>query len=150
MKRQLNRILRIRELIEDLSRIDFEGKAAEVRHLELSAERQRRLALDMRAAALRILTAKEPVEREAWLMEIADAEIFGWKEAKLEALAETRRPIVDGAREELLDRRRDRLQVEILHTDAVREDEKCQIHREQNRTDDWFQSQSERRDRKLD
>jgi hypothetical protein len=148
MKRQLYRILRIRELVEDLSRLDFEGKAAGVRHLEMSAEQQAWLALDMRAAAFRILTDKEPATSEAWLMNIADADLFSRKEAKLEALAAAGQPVVDRAHEELLERRRERLQVEILHTNAMREGEKCQIRREQNRTDDWFQSQPGRRNRK--
>jgi hypothetical protein len=136
--------------MEDLSRLDFEGKAAGVRHLKMSAEQQGRLALDMRAAALRILSDKEPAKNEAWLMNVADAEIFSRKEAKLGALAEAEQQAVDRAREELLERRRERLQVEILHTNAVRDGEKCQIRREQNLTDDWFQSQPDRRDRRRD
>lgn len=148
MKRRLQRMLRIRELMEDLSRLDFEGKSAEVRQMEMSAERQRRLALDMRVAALRILTDKKAVKDEAWLMRIADAEIFGSKEAKLQALVKQEQPAVNRAREALLERRRERLQVEILHTSAVHEEQQCQIRREQSRTDDWFQSRHGRR--KLD
>jgi hypothetical protein len=150
MKRQLHRILRIRELIEDLSWLEYEGKAAQVRHLEISADRQRQIALDMRAAALRILTDRERANNETWLMRIADAEISGRKEAKLEEFAKAEQPVVDRAREELLERRRERLQLEILHTNAMHEDEKCQIRREQNRTDDWFQSQPTRSDGKQD
>jgi hypothetical protein len=147
MKRKLDRILRIRELVEGLSRLDLEGKAAELRNLKMRAESQRRLALETRAAAVRILTDTESTKSQPWQMTIADAKIFDWKDATLRALARAEQSVIDKAREELLERRRERLQVEILHTNAVREDEKCRIRREQNRTDDWFQSQREFRDR---
>jgi hypothetical protein len=147
MKRKLDRILRIRELVEELSRLDLEGKAADLRNLKMRAESQTRLALQTRAAAVRILTDEESAKNTAWQMTIADAEIFNWKEAKLQALARAEQSVIDKAREELLERRRARLQVEILHTNAVREEEKRRIRGEQNRTDDWFQSQREFRDR---
>jgi hypothetical protein len=147
MKRKLDRILRIRELVEDLSRLDLEGKAAELRNLKMRAESQRRLALETRAAAVRILTDTDSTKSQPWQMRIADAKIFDWKDAKLQALARAEQSVIDKAREELLERRRERLQVEILHTNAVHEDEKSRIRREQNRTDDWFQSQRGFRDR---
>jgi flagellar biosynthesis chaperone FliJ len=51
---------------------------------------------------------------------------------------------VDQARDELVERRRDRRQAEILQAAAARKEEKRQLRRDQNRTDDWFQSRSGR------
>jgi Flagellar FliJ protein len=142
MKRPMHRLLRVRELVEDLARLAFEGKNAEMRSLATAAERQRRLARSGRADAVQILAGGASTGREGWLMKMADAEISSWKEAKLEALREAAKPAVDQAQGELLARRVERRQVEILHENAARAEEKREVRREQNRTDDWFQSRA--------
>jgi hypothetical protein len=140
MKRPLHRLLRIRELVEDLALLDFEGKNAAMRALETSAKEQRQMALTLRSDAVRNLAGAPSTEGDAWLMSIADAEIAGWKEARLDALAEAEKPAVERAREELLTRRVERRQAEILRDSTAHAEEKRQILQEQNRTDDWFQS----------
>jgi hypothetical protein len=146
MRRQLCRLLRLRETLEDISHLNFLAKSAEMRELELVAARQRELALSVRADALFMLSGEKP-EREAWRMKRAEAEICSWKEAKLGSLARARKPSVNRAREDLLVRRLDRLQTEILHDDAVRAERTVQDRREQNRIDDWFQGGPGRRNR---
>jgi hypothetical protein len=144
MRRQLYRLLRVREILEDLSHLNFAGKAAEMHDLEVAAEKQRELALSIRSDALFRLTEEEPAKREAWSLKMADAEICSWRKAKLGDLASAHKPSVNRAHEELLARRVDRLQTEILHANAMRAEKRCQDRREQNRTDDWFQSRSVR------
>ena len=148
MKRQLERILHIRELAEDLSRLDFEGRMAEMRDLELAAERQGQLARSLRGVALQILSAEDSGKHKDWLMGMADAEISSWKAARLRALCEAVKPAVNKAREGMLARRLERLQVDILHSAEARAEEKLQIRQEQNRTDDRFQSRPGRRSSK--
>jgi hypothetical protein len=148
MKRKLDRVLRIRELLEDLSRLEFEKKITSIRFLETAAERQRQLALSVRADALQMLAGDESAGREPWLMRIADAEILDWKEERLEALAQEGQGAVREAREELLARRLERRQVEALLATAARAEKKGQVRREQNLIDDWFQSGSSREDPK--
>jgi hypothetical protein len=148
MKRKLDRVLRIRALLEDLSRLEFEKKIASLRFLETAAEWQRHLALSVRADALQMLAGDESARRESWLMRIADAEILDWKEARLEALAQEGQGAVREAREELLARRLERRQVEALLATAARAEKKGQVRREQNLTDDWFQSGSSREETK--
>jgi hypothetical protein len=148
MKHKMDRVLRIRTVLEDVSRLDFEKKRADMRYLEMAADRQRRLALVTRADALRMLAEGESVERESWLMRIADAEILGWKEAGLEALANAWAPVVREAHEGLVACRIDRSQLEVLLSAAARSEEKAEICREQNRIDDLFQSQSTRKNRR--
>ncbi|HEY1498314.1 MAG TPA: hypothetical protein VGF88_01930 [Acidobacteriaceae bacterium] len=144
MKRQLERILQIRELMEDLSRLDFERRTAELRYLELASERQSRLFRSVRESALQMLAEEDSSNSNGWLIGLADAEIAGWKEARLHALSEAERPAVDRAREEMLTRRQERRQLDILNSAAAHAQEKRQIRQEQNQTDDWFQSRPER------
>lgn len=144
MTRPLHRLLRIRELVEDLALLDFEKKNAKMRALETSAKEQRQLALALRGDAVRSLIGEPSTGRDAWLMSIADAEISGWKEERLDALAGAEKPVVEQAREQLLTRRVERRQVEILRDSAARAEEKRQVRQEQNRTDDWFQSHGTR------
>jgi flagellar export protein FliJ len=139
MKRPLARLLGIRELIEDRARLDLERKSAEMRALGESAERQRQMAQGVRADAVQDLTAPGSMARD-WHMTIADAEVIAGRRARLEALGEAAKPVVDRAREELVDRRRERRQAEMLQAAAARDEEKRQLRRDQNRTDDWFQS----------
>ncbi|MGB9031612.1 MAG: hypothetical protein WCC27_15935 [Acidobacteriaceae bacterium] len=144
MKRKLDRVLRIRALLEDLSRLEFEKKLAGLRFLETAAQQQRQLARSLRSDALQMLEVDQSARRESWAMRIADAEILDWKEARFEALAEEAQGVVREAREELLARRLQRRQVEVLLSADARAEKKGQVRREQNRTDDWFQSGSSR------
>lgn len=140
MKRKLDRVLRIRTLLEELSQLNLDVKVAEMRHLENAAEQQRSLALAARADALRLLLAGAGAPSEDWLTGIADADLLEWKRAKLIAAATLRAPAVEAARQALLIRRVERRQAATLAAAAAEAEEKKQIRREQNRIDDWFQN----------
>lgn len=144
MKRSLTRLLRVRELMEDLAQFDFERRSAEMAALEQAAGQQRRLAESTRAEAAENLIEEQP---EAWLSKRTDAEILGWKRGRLEALAQAAQPVVNQKRQQLLERRTERRQVEMLQAEAARAEEKDRHRQEQNRTDDWFQSRAAREDR---
>lgn len=141
-------MLRVRALLEDLSRLELERKIGETGYLRTAAEQQRQLAQLTREDALQILTGCESKEHVAWLMKIADAEILGWRGERLGALASEGERAVGQAREELLARRLERRQVDALFSVAARAEKKVRARREQNLTDDWFQSGSTREDRK--
>jgi flagellar export protein FliJ len=143
VNRSLSRLVRIRELVEDRARLDLEGRSAEMQALEQSAERQRQMARGIRNDAVQELSRPGPMPEE-WRLKVRDAELTGSREARLGALAEAAKPAVDQARDELVERRRDRRQAEILQAAAARKEEKRQLRRDQNRTDDWFQSRSGR------
>jgi len=136
MKRKLDRVLRIRQLLEDLAQMDFARQAAELRSLEVAAAGQRRRALAAQAEAWNVLGSEGT---RGWLTGIADAEILAWKGGRLAALAALRRPEREAARGLLLARRLDRRQVEILAAAAARTEQQQQIRREQKAVDDWFQ-----------
>ncbi len=139
MKRTLRRLLGIRELVEDLARLEMEGRRAEMRALEEAAERQLQMRRSMQAGAIEDLTAGTEAGREAWLLKSFDSEIALRKRARLELLAEQARPPLERSREELMAKRLERRQVEILHAAEMQEEEKSRIRDDQNRTDDWFQ-----------
>jgi hypothetical protein len=145
VKRPLERLLRVRQLLENLSHLELGRRTAEVRRLEQGAERQSRRALVARSDALELLETGCVEGTPAWLVGVADAEILRWKRACLAARAAARRPAMEGARRELLARRLDRRQAETLAGAAAAVREKTQRRREQNQVDDWFQSRAARK-----
>jgi hypothetical protein len=140
VKHKLDRVLRIRELLEELAHFDLERKTTEARALEAGAEQQRRLALALREEAFEALGLRAADVTQPWLMSIADADIHAWKRDKLAGQAEARKPAMEAARAEFLARRLDRRQVEMLVAGDVKAEEKERVRREQKQVDDWFQS----------
>lgn len=145
MKRDLNRVLRIRTLLEDLSHLDLQKKTAAMRQLEKAGERQHSLALAARSDAQQLLSDPRGTSTGLWLMQIADAELFAWKSRKLRALAKGQEATLDAARAVLLERRLERRQVESLVTSAAEAENTEQVRRHQKWIDDWFQSRASRR-----
>ncbi len=143
MNRSLRRLLRIRELVEDRARLDLERKSAAMQALGQFATGQRQLARRIRADAVENLTGQETTAE--WRMKIDDAEVIQQKGARLGTLAAAAKPAVDQARDELVEKRRELRQAEILHAAARREEERHQVRQDQNRTDDWFQSRPKSR-----
>ncbi|MGC2300859.1 MAG: hypothetical protein WA476_18780 [Acidobacteriaceae bacterium] len=148
MKSRLDRVLRVRALLENLSRLELERKIGQTGYLRTAAEQQQRLAQLTREDAVQILTAGDSEKHEPWLMKIADADILGWKGQRLGALAADAEKAVGQAREEMLARRLERRQVESLLSAAARAEKKVRARREQNLTDDGFRKGSTREDRK--
>ncbi len=136
MKHPLRRVLKLRALLEERSRRELERRNAEVRRLDSVAEEERAQARAARGDALRRLTAGEA----EWRVEVSDAEVLAGRSAGLRALAESRRPGLEAARAEMLERRLERRQVETLVTEAAAEGARDEGRREQKRIDDWFQS----------
>lgn len=137
MKHPLRRLLKLRALMEELSQLELERRHGEVRRLEAAAERGRAEARTTRRDALRRLEAGDP----EWGMDFADADLLAWKSGNLLALAEARRPEVEAARAEFLERRLERRQVETLVEEAAAAEAIEDGRREQKSVDDWFQGQ---------
>lgn len=135
MKRGLSRVLRVRALLEELSRAEMEKRAKERNRLLTAAEKQKESRQAARGEATRRLAAGDP----GWLIEMADADLLGWRRGRLLQAAEERRPAVEAAREEMLSRRLERRQVETLVAEVAASEEEEQRRREQKQVDDWFQ-----------
>lgn len=143
MRRQLDRLLRIRQSLEHVAQLELQRNAQEIRRVELAAERHGRLALAARSNALASLEA-EDVQAPEWLLAAADTEMLRWKRARLGKLIATRRPALEAVRGEMLTRRLERRQVETLITANETAREKKQHRREQDLVDDWFRSRAVR------
>jgi flagellar export protein FliJ len=139
VKRRLERVVRIRRLLEELAHADLGRQIAEARALEQSAAAHREGSGAARADAWKLLeTAATP----SWLLGMSDADLLAWKGGQLEALAVGRQPGIEAARQELLSRRIERRQLEILDEAAARLETREGIRREQKAADDWFQSRA--------
>lgn len=136
MKRGLQRVLRVRALLEDLSRVELERRASERNRLLAVAERQQEARQAARGGALLRLAEGD----SQWLVEMADADLLGWQRGKLLAAAEQRLPGVESARGEMLARRVERRQVETLLAEAAAAADEERKRREQKQVDDLFQS----------
>ncbi|MFP5226637.1 MAG: hypothetical protein ACLGXA_03340 [Acidobacteriota bacterium] len=145
MKRTLLRLLQVRELVEELARVDLEGRSAEMRDLKTAAEQHRQTVRSMHAEALDDLTGNPAAAEENRWLHTADGAIAARKEARLEAMAAARKPALEQAREVLFARRLERRQVEVLHAAQMEAEEAHRIRQDQNRTDDWFQSRRTQR-----
>lgn len=144
MKPALGRLLAIRELMEELAHLDLELRSNALRSIEGAADRQRQIRQVLENGVLEDLAGKSS---ENWRLKRADSDLAHWRMAKLETMAETARPSVERAREELLAKRMERRQVEILQESEEQREEQHQIRRDQNRIDEWFQSRSSAGDR---
>ncbi|HEX4065880.1 MAG TPA: hypothetical protein VHZ09_07630 [Acidobacteriaceae bacterium] len=143
-KRNLKQVLRVRGLMEDLARAELETRAGLVRQLGEAAARQRGGALTMRREGWEELAKGEPGQHDsgresAWLLGLAEAEILEGKSKRLRLRAAAEKPAVDTARETMLERRRERQQIETLVKTAKRAEEQERVRREQQQVDDWFQ-----------
>lgn len=141
MKRRLDRILRIRELLEEVAELEFAQVVSEVQRLETASSDQGKLSQQSRAEALVSLAVREPESRR-WMTALSDAEIFRWKQQRLGLLALARQPSLESAREEFLTRRRERRQIEALLAAADRAEWVERSRREQKGLDDWFQTRA--------
>ena len=140
MKHSLQRILRIRALLENLSHLEWEKKAAGARQIEAIAAGQGQMARAARVNALERLQEENGDGTASWLLSLADADLLAWQRARLMRLVAARQPAIQAARAEFLAKRLDRRQVEILLENAARAAAKEEKRREQKQADDWYQS----------
>lgn len=141
MKSRLERVIRIRRLLEELAHADLGRQIAEARSLEQSAAAHREGSGAARMDAWKLL---ESGATPSWLLSLSDADLLAWKGGQLEALAAERQPGIEAARQELLSRRIERRQLEILDEAAAQAETRERIRREQKSADDWFQSRASR------
>jgi len=139
MKSGLLRVLRVRQLLEELAGATLRTRTAELRRIEEGAEQHERQAMRTRTEALDQMQRGESAD--AWLG-MADAEILAWTSQRLRAAARHAKPAVEAAHEQMLARRVEKRQAEALLTDAEQAEQQEALRREQHRLDDWFQTAS--------
>jgi hypothetical protein len=139
MSASLTRLLRLRSLLEDSTRMELERRAAFAARVDGAQQRERQSIRDSRQLALRAICEDGPAEQaHARSTEWTSAEAAAWREQQLAPLAEAASRRVAEGRGEFFDRRKERQQVEsILDAENTRlliESER----RTQRELDDWF------------
>jgi hypothetical protein len=140
MSAPLIRLLRLRSLLEESSRMDLERRAAVAASIDRAQQRERQLIRESREQALSNICEGSPTADQAEQRTIAwsNAESATWREQHLQPLVLAAARRVAESRAEFLDRRKERRQVETV-VDA----EQARLRAEQERRaqrelDDWF------------
>lgn len=156
MGKTLQRILRIRQLAEEQSRLEVERAAQRARRAAAACARQVTLEQEQRAilatswipdqegdpgsigGSVSHANVGEVSEEKGWLMEEAVLEFFGWRRMRLEELrqAELRRmePLIEAYTKS----RRELRQAEQLIEQQVKIESIEQNRRAQADSDEWF------------
>jgi hypothetical protein len=144
----LERVLRVRALLEETSRMELEKRVKVLERLENAMASERRSLQESREALFRVLTdvpsadaslMDEALQRgEERIFAEAAGEVARWREQRLMPLVVGEGRKMAGAREEFLERRKERRQVETV-LDAVTAREGVErLRREQRDLDAWF------------
>jgi len=145
----LARLLRLRSLLENSSRMELERRAAVAARIDLAQQRERETIRTSRIQAMETICEGPAVEHtQQRTVEWTSAESAAWREEQLQPLARTAARRLAAAREEFLDRRKERRQVESV-LDAERARLQFEQERRQQRSlDDWFAAKQVRARRK--
>ena len=135
----LARLLRLRSLLEDVSRAALQSEASRARQIETALQSHETGIAAARVAGFDALLA---AETPLWLMAEATREVGRWQVKQLKPLLERQRQRVDAAEQAYFEKRRERRQVEtVLHAQRqARELE--QARREQQQMDEWHASRA--------
>ena len=160
MRRTLPRLLRLRSLLEEESKIKLEKLAQRTSIVERAREREEALASASRCEAFSLLSESVGTQLEEggtspdtvmdeWTTAVADGDIARRREQKLTVLAQMATRQVNAGREVMFQLRRERQQVETLvHSEAARR--KLELERRQQRDlDDWFAAMRDRQRRSV-
>ena len=158
MGRSLERILRLRTLLEEESRLRLERSVLEAGRIEQRRKAERQLASACWFSAFSLADSLPDKEndssdfkpkQEEWLAAVREGELAARRELQLQPLMMTAMRSVEAEREEMLELRLEREQVEtLLHNQAAL----CESERErssQRNLDDWYAAALYRRTRFL-
>lgn len=151
MPAPLVRLLKLRRLLEESSRMELERRAALAARIGGAQERERQTIRESRGRALAEICGNGPAQEQAQrrTAEWASAESAARRGQQLEALAYAAESRVAEAREAFFGHRKERLQVQ-----SVLEAEQARIRIEQDRRmqrelDDWFGMKQIRENRRV-
>jgi hypothetical protein len=138
MANPLLRLLRLRGVLENASRMEVERRTALAARIDGAQMRQRETIRNSREQALRNISEDAPEQARHRTAEWMNVESAAWREQQLQPLAQAAQGRVAEAREEFLERRKERQQVE-----SVLENQQARLKFEQERRtqrelDDWF------------
>jgi hypothetical protein len=138
MSRSLVRLLRVRRLMEDMSRAGFAERKMEQVEMEERRDVAHETALALRGEARAVLGTVEVPAPGVWQRLLADGEASEglrmlWDRAAREAVARAAE-----AERKYMEDRRSRMQAEIVVRERVAAERLEQERREQREIDEWF------------
>lgn len=148
----LNRLLTIRYMLEESSRMDLERRVALLARIE-GAQRREKLAIhrSREQVLAAVIDESDPVQERASrrVIESSNAEKAGARWKHLRVMAEATENRVIEARLAFLERRTERRQVESVLESQQELRRTDRERRNQRELDDWFSSQQVRQKRNL-
>lgn len=141
MSRQLDRLLRVRRLMEEMSRAEFAHRRMEQVELEQRREAARESALALRGEARAALETAARVPEAApglWHRYLDDSENSAGRAEQWGRAAKQAEARAAEAEQKYLDERRSRMQAEILVRERAAAERLERERREQREMDDWF------------
>lgn len=140
MRAPLERLLKLRALVEESSKLELERRAALAARIDRAQERERATVRESRGEVVKTVSqngeaAEQSRERT---LEWSNVESAAWRERQLYPLAQATARKVKEGREEFFERRKQRQQVEsVIEAQRAREHVE-RDRRAQRDLDDWF------------
>ncbi|HTZ90402.1 MAG TPA: hypothetical protein VMA71_08675 [Alloacidobacterium sp.] len=134
-KHPLDRLLRLRSLVADVSRIELEMRLQELAQVERAVTRAQQNGQALRRESF---TSMVRDRRGEWLEAEALRAWVGWEEDLLEKECRRKTAVVEVAKAEYLERRKECRQVESVIEAQAAAAVVEQGRREQRELDDWF------------
>jgi hypothetical protein len=146
MAGSLDRLLRIRTLLEESSRMELERRASFAARIDQAQQRERDTMRASGEQAMKTICEDTPTIEQAQqrTVEWSTAEAAAWREHQLQPLARATAHRVAEGREDFLERRKERLQIESILDAARTRLSNEQDRRAQRDLDDWFSTKQNR------
>lgn len=141
MSRQLERLLRVRRLMEEMSRAEFAARRMEQAELERRRDAARESSLARRSEARAVLAGEAEIGEVVpgiWQRLLADSEQSCEMEGRWAGAARQAGTRVEEAERKFLAERRSRMQAEIVVRERAAVERVERERREQREIDDWF------------
>jgi len=139
MRRSLDRVFRLRSLLEDVSRVELEARLQELALVEDALSRSQEIERDMRGQSFMGITEgrnRQRVESESL------SEWMAWERGVYEKARRRKATAVDAAKAEYLERRKECGQVKSVMEAKLSAVAIVRSRREQRELDDWFGQRS--------
>ncbi|MGC8549998.1 MAG: hypothetical protein ACP5M4_09885 [Acidobacteriaceae bacterium] len=139
MSRQLERLLRVRRLMEEMSRAEFTARRLEQAEMERRRDAARESSLALRGDARAVLAGEgADATQGVWQRLLADSDESEHQGQQWAQAARQSGERVEAAERKYLEERRGRMQAEIVVRERAAVERVERERREQREIDDWF------------
>lgn len=151
MSSPLARLLSLRALLEESSRVSLESNAALAARIDCAQQRERESIRQSRKRVLSKTFEDGPSTEQALqrTVEWSSTDAATWRDQQLEPLAQATARRMADAREVFLERRKERRQVETILDAEYALLKAEQARRTQRELDDWFSNKQSRQRKRM-